>query len=257
MLLEAQFGPDITPIETPRVESHGSLPSHPKQAHSSSDPKHETDQSEIKQESSSTVSDDGTDDEKAHAHAVAAELARLHAAGLYVPGVEIRAERYVARVWLETLESSVRRRYLDSVSRRWWRERRRWWRRYGGLGEARGKRERDSRDDRRKWSMALPAMKVMSKHGELAAWEVIISMLPCQGQTLPPSMPYLGDRDYRTTMLCLCRTGLHLCTSSVLIILQLGQYPFLDSGPPEPPQSRAILLGLSDEGACRLPSPVR
>jgi cleavage and polyadenylation specificity factor subunit 3 len=92
MLLEAQFGSDITPIETPRLDTA-----------KSSTGKSEADESKIKQETSSSSSDTASED-KAHAHAVATELARLHAAGLYVPGVEIRADRYVARVWLETLE---------------------------------------------------------------------------------------------------------------------------------------------------------
>jgi cleavage and polyadenylation specificity factor subunit 3 len=32
------------------------------------------------------------------------ELARLHALGIPVPGLEIRVDKMVARVWLETLE---------------------------------------------------------------------------------------------------------------------------------------------------------
>jgi cleavage and polyadenylation specificity factor subunit 3 len=93
MLLEAQFGPDITPIETPRLDTA-----------KSSTGKSEADATKIKQETSSSSDEATASEDKAHAHAVAAELARLHAAGLYVPGVEIRADRYVARVWLETLE---------------------------------------------------------------------------------------------------------------------------------------------------------
>lgn len=34
----------------------------------------------------------------------AEEMERLHSVGIPVPGVEIRVEKYVARVWLETLE---------------------------------------------------------------------------------------------------------------------------------------------------------
>lgn len=33
-----------------------------------------------------------------------AELKRLHALGIPVPGVEIRVDKHVAKVWLETLE---------------------------------------------------------------------------------------------------------------------------------------------------------
>ena len=95
MLLEAQFGSNITPIESPPVTS---LPSHPKKQ----DPGVET---KIKLEPSEAANPlDAESNDKAHATAVANELARLHAVGLYVPGVEIRADKYVAKVWLETLE---------------------------------------------------------------------------------------------------------------------------------------------------------
>lgn len=113
MFLEAQFGNDITPIETPRLDmtattlkalpSHVKSPTVPNPAKAEDSPEPST----LKKEPSSSDNEDATshiDAEKARAQALQAELARLHAAGLYVPGVEIRAERYVAKVWLETLE---------------------------------------------------------------------------------------------------------------------------------------------------------
>jgi len=69
MFLEAQFGEDaISPLSTPKIP----------------------------------VADD--EDEIAKEKAEANELARLHALGIPVPGVEIRVDKLVARVWLERLE---------------------------------------------------------------------------------------------------------------------------------------------------------
>ena len=70
MFLEAQFGEDaITPIAQPKLpETNGSA------------------------------------DDSEHEEAVAAELERLHALGIPVPGVEIKFDARVARVWLEDLE---------------------------------------------------------------------------------------------------------------------------------------------------------
>lgn len=60
MILEAQFGDNIAPIEHPKLD---------------------------------TTENDET-----------AELARLHALGIPVPGIEIKVDKHLARVWLETLE---------------------------------------------------------------------------------------------------------------------------------------------------------
>jgi cleavage and polyadenylation specificity factor subunit 3 len=80
MFLEAQFGEEaIAPIRTPP------LPHEP----STSDGDGDGDAPP------STV-----DREKKEAH----ELARLHALGIPVPGLEIRVDKNVARVWLERLE---------------------------------------------------------------------------------------------------------------------------------------------------------
>ncbi|KAK5122597.1 endoribonuclease ysh1 [Meristemomyces frigidus] len=77
MFLEAQFGEDaITPISQPRLRSN-----------------------------SPALAAEGEDvDEVAREKAQAAELARLHALGIPVPGLEIKVDKNVARVWLEKLE---------------------------------------------------------------------------------------------------------------------------------------------------------
>ncbi|KAK3113586.1 endoribonuclease ysh1, partial [Teratosphaeriaceae sp. CCFEE 6253] len=76
MFLEAQFGEDaLSPIPTPRA-----LPTNGDASH------------------------EGEDDTVAHEKAQATELARLHARGIPVPGLEIRVDKHVARVWLEDLE---------------------------------------------------------------------------------------------------------------------------------------------------------
>lgn len=82
MMLEAQFGSDISPIERPRI------PTATKDADT---------QEPIKQE-------DEDDDEAETAELEAAELARLQALGIPVPGIEIKVDKHVARVWLEDLE---------------------------------------------------------------------------------------------------------------------------------------------------------
>lgn len=80
MFLEAQFGSSLTPIEKPRMESvikgfDG-----------------------IKSESDDDFS------MEAIAEAEADELDRLHNLGIPVPGIEVRVDKYVAKIWLETLE---------------------------------------------------------------------------------------------------------------------------------------------------------
>lgn len=77
MMLEAQFGSDIGPIERPRVPAdlvNGTT---------------ETAE-EVKEERLADIE--------------SAELDRLHALGIPVPGLEIKIDKHVARVWLETLE---------------------------------------------------------------------------------------------------------------------------------------------------------
>ncbi|THC90102.1 hypothetical protein EYZ11_010434 [Aspergillus tanneri] len=88
MMLEAQFGSNISPVERPR------LPNRP----SNGVAKNETDSGEKTAE----VKEDEDDEEIAEAEA--AELARLQALGIPVPGLEIKVDKHVARVWLEYLE---------------------------------------------------------------------------------------------------------------------------------------------------------
>ncbi|KAK2751107.1 endoribonuclease ysh1 [Myotisia sp. PD_48] len=85
MMLEAQFGSNIAPIERPKVN----------RSSSSSDAlnvKEETDVLPKKEE------------EEHLEDLEAAELERLHTLGIPVPGIEIKVDKHVARVWLETLE---------------------------------------------------------------------------------------------------------------------------------------------------------
>lgn len=78
MMLEAQFGGDnIGPIERPRVPTDLALGP-------------QNDGAEISDERFSDIE--------------AAELNRLITMGIPVPGIEIKFDQYVARVWLEDLE---------------------------------------------------------------------------------------------------------------------------------------------------------
>jgi cleavage and polyadenylation specificity factor subunit 3 len=73
MFLEAQFGEDaITPIAQPKLPTLNG----------------------------SAEDSDEVENEKAEA----AELARLHALGIPVPGVEIKVDNRIVKVWLEDLE---------------------------------------------------------------------------------------------------------------------------------------------------------
>ena len=80
MFLEAQFGPSLTPIVKPQIK----LPT--------------SDSDDVKTESDDEVSLD------ALAEAEADELARLHSLGIPVPGIEVKVDHYIAKIWLETLE---------------------------------------------------------------------------------------------------------------------------------------------------------
>lgn len=74
-MLEAQFGSDITPIERPRVPADLAI-----------------------------GPDEGIENEERIADIESAELDRLHALGIPIPGIEIKVDKHVARVWLENLE---------------------------------------------------------------------------------------------------------------------------------------------------------
>jgi len=87
MFLEAQFGPEnLQPIKLPRVSQTKAIaPASP-----------------------STLKDGGEDDASEGSEDEDAlqreELERLHKIGIPVPGVEIKVDKMVAKVWLEDLE---------------------------------------------------------------------------------------------------------------------------------------------------------
>lgn len=81
MMLEAQFGSEITPIERPRVPADLAIGP------------------EVHTENGTTEMN-----EERIADIESAELDRLHALGIPVPGIEIKVDKHVARVWLENLE---------------------------------------------------------------------------------------------------------------------------------------------------------
>ncbi|KAJ5648855.1 Endoribonuclease ysh1 [Penicillium longicatenatum] len=78
MMLEMQFGSDIAPIERPRVPADLAI--------------------------GTTDGDEAALSEERVADIESAELERLQALGVPVPGIEIKVDKHVARVWLENLE---------------------------------------------------------------------------------------------------------------------------------------------------------
>lgn len=84
MFLEAQFGPLVTPIARPKI-----LPKASKAA---------LDDEGIKKEAGEEADEDDVEDMEAE------EMERLHSIGIPVPGVEIKVDKQVVKVWLETLE---------------------------------------------------------------------------------------------------------------------------------------------------------
>lgn len=103
MFLEAQFGPLINPITTPKLPLKLPKPS--------------VDTEGIKKET-----EDDYEPEYEPADVEAEEIERLHSIGIPVPGVEIRFDKHVAKVWLETLEvecaSSILRERVKAVVER-------------------------------------------------------------------------------------------------------------------------------------------
>ncbi|KAE8337387.1 hypothetical protein BDV24DRAFT_140187 [Aspergillus arachidicola] len=93
MMLEAQFGSDISPIERPRLPTTQLI---------NGAAKNET--SAQLSAAEQTPKEEEEDDDESLAELEAAELARLHALGIPVPGIEIRVDKHIARVWLEDLE---------------------------------------------------------------------------------------------------------------------------------------------------------
>lgn len=83
MMLEAQFGSNIGPIERPRVATELAIGTQ-----------------------QNGTADGTTEDVNAEriADIESAELSRLHALGIPVPGIEIQVDKQFVRVWLENLE---------------------------------------------------------------------------------------------------------------------------------------------------------
>lgn len=99
MMLEAQFGSDISPIESPRLPAEVTNTYLKKESETET----ATATPEIKQEDHQEKETETQDSDRL-ADLEAAELARLQALGIPVPGIEIKADKHVARVWLEDLE---------------------------------------------------------------------------------------------------------------------------------------------------------
>lgn len=81
----------ISPIVKPKLPTRQSKSS-----------KIEATSNTIKSEDDGTISGDDMADDDADLEAE--ELERLHSIGIPVPGVEIKVDKNVAKVWLETLE---------------------------------------------------------------------------------------------------------------------------------------------------------
>ncbi len=102
MFLEAQFGPLITPIAKPKTLPKPSKPA--------------LEIDGIKNEPEDEADEDDLEDLEAE------ELERLHSIGIPVPGIEIKVDKQVVKVWLETLEvecaSNVLRERVKAVVER-------------------------------------------------------------------------------------------------------------------------------------------
>ncbi|KAL4795665.1 Endoribonuclease ysh1 [Aspergillus venezuelensis] len=97
MMLEAQFGSDIAPIERPRLPFTAEKAA----ANGTSSEQATPSASESKEKA---LEAKPPQDPATIAKLEAAELARLQALGIPVPGIEIKVDKHVARVWLEDLE---------------------------------------------------------------------------------------------------------------------------------------------------------
>ncbi|PYH35899.1 cleavage polyadenylation factor subunit YSH1 [Aspergillus neoniger CBS 115656] len=87
MMLQAQFGSEITAIERPRLP--------PNSITNGTTDKVDSD------EKSTPVKEEEEDD---LTELEAAEISRLHALGIPFPGLEIKVDKHIARIWLEDLE---------------------------------------------------------------------------------------------------------------------------------------------------------
>lgn len=91
MFLEAQFGSDsLTPIEAPKLPLCNFAPL--------------DNINSLKSHSIDFECHQGYDADTSVQEAQESELSRLHKLGIPVPGIEIKVDKMVARVWLEDLE---------------------------------------------------------------------------------------------------------------------------------------------------------
>lgn len=99
MFLESHFGEHaITPLTRPKLPQPSSTTAPPLSA-SATEPANTTNGSNGNGKASNEDEED-----KATAALEAAELDRLHGLGIPVPGLQIKVDKIVAVVWLETLE---------------------------------------------------------------------------------------------------------------------------------------------------------
>lgn len=101
MVLEAQFGSNIAPLERPRLPPH-LVPNGALTNGKSGSMKSEAEHDELTLKEEEESHEDGGEDRLATLEA--AELARLRALGIPVPGIEIKVDKHIARVWLENLD---------------------------------------------------------------------------------------------------------------------------------------------------------
>jgi cleavage and polyadenylation specificity factor subunit 3 len=90
MFLEEQFGQGITPIETPKVRTGTTNTEKVIEG--------------VKHEAGDAESEEEEEEEEDEDEIEAAERARLAALGIPVPGLEIKVDKHVAKLWLENLE---------------------------------------------------------------------------------------------------------------------------------------------------------
>ena len=114
MMLEAQFGSEISPIVRPRIpasntQSNGTTNGKAETETGTEQPTPPAAKTANEKSNSQPEHKDklinGKDDETATmSEQELAEIARLQSMGIPVPGIEIRVDKHVAHIWLEMLE---------------------------------------------------------------------------------------------------------------------------------------------------------
>lgn len=99
MFLEAQFGAEnVEPIAVPKLLSKGAAAGSPLT---------------IKNEEEDGASDSSENEDRELEALLRKELERLHKIGIPVPGVQIKVDKTIAKVWLETLEVECPSKVLE------------------------------------------------------------------------------------------------------------------------------------------------